>query len=424
MRAALMAAVLVWSSAAFADDAPPQPAPGPCDTYTADAVATCDAAIASAADDKVKSALLAHRAYAKDVAKGTAAFRDVLADLDQALALDPVNLDARHERAFVYDSVGRWKEAEADLDFQIRMLPNEASGYRERALSRFNLGNLQGAFEDRDAEVRFAPSASALLGRAHAAMWLGRFDAAEQDIGAARKLGAGNANAEAAASRLSAELTFWRSTSPQGAKACDPSKGQLNPNNSFLIGDCTRRFLTAPSPRDKAEALSARSLAWITGANDVVAFIEDSAIAVTFDPANPNLRSNLGFAYIRLNRPAPALAQFDAAIAVSPDYTDYAGRAQARFGLGDLDGAESDANASMAYQPNRIALTVLGDISYVRTKKFDKAKEYWMQAYTGGPPDAGLVRRLTAAGVTLPGVQQPQLKPAPAPPSESNPESP
>jgi tetratricopeptide (TPR) repeat protein len=421
MRAAPIVVFLAWSCAAFAADAPP-PA-GPCDTYTAsaDAAAACDAAIAGASDDRARSALLAHRAYAKDVAKGTAAFREVLADLDQALALDSVNLDARHERAFVYDSVGRWKEAEADLDFQIRMVPNEPSGYRERALSRFNLGNLQGAFEDRAAEVRLAPTASALLGRAHAQMWLGRFDAAERDIGDARKMDANNATVAGVANRLSAELTFWRSTSPQGAEACDTAKGKLDANSSFLIGDCTQRFLNATTPKEKAEALSARSLAWITGANDVVGFIEDSAVAVTFDPGNPNLRSNLGFAYLRLNRPAPAMQQFDAAVTVAPDFANYAGRAQARFGLGDLDGAESDANASNAYQANRIALTVLGDIAYVRTKNFDKAKEYWMQAYAGGPPDAGLARRLSAAGVTVPGAQ-PQLQPAP--PTGSNAETP
>ncbi|HEY1709213.1 MAG TPA: hypothetical protein VGG10_13165 [Rhizomicrobium sp.] len=417
MRADLIVTVLLWSSAAFAAEA--QAPAGPCDTYTAsaDAATACDAAIASAGDDRTKSMLLARRAYAKDVAKGAAAFREVLSDLDQALALDPVNIDARHERAFVYNGAGRWKEAEADLDFQIKMMPNEPSGYRERALSRFNLGNLQGAFEDRDAEVRIAPTATALLGRAHTEMWLGRFDAAEQDISAARKTTNGDATAASGAGRLSAELTLWRSISTQGAKACDTSKGRLDANNSFLIGDCTQRFLTATSPRDKAEALSARSLAWITGANDVVGFIEDSAIAVAFDPGNPNLRSNLGFAYLRLQRAGPAVQQFDAAIAVAPDYTNYAGRAQARFGLGDLDGAESDANASNAYQPNRIALTVLGDVAYVRTRKFDKAKEYWMQAYANGPPDAGLVRRLTAAGVPIPGAPQHEQ---PAPPTSDS----
>jgi tetratricopeptide (TPR) repeat protein len=112
--------------------------------------------------------------------------------------------------------------------------------------------------------------------------------------------------------------------------------------------------------------------------------------------------------------PVAAVRAFDMAIAAEPDFANYAGRAQAKFNAGDFDGAEADANKSVSYSPNRIAYTILGDVAYARTKTFDKAKAYWWQAYNSGPPDDGLVRRLTAAGVAIPQTPAVQSVPDPA----------
>lgn len=407
MRAAWVLAIVLWSAAALADDtpAPPaQPLQNICDDYgkSADIAKACDEAIAKGNDAKLQSMLLATRAYERDVVEGAGAFPASVADLTEALKLDPDNVDARHERAFIYNEMGRWKEAETDLDIQIKLLPNETTGYRERALSRYNIGDLQGAHDDRASEARLSPTPGAWLALAKAEMWLGHFDDAEKDIAQARALAASDAGANAAASLVSAQLTFWRSTSPQGAKACDTNAGGIDYNNSFLIGDCTRAFLDASDAKERAAAISARSLGWITGANDMAGFIEDSKIAAALDPQNPNLRSNLGFAYMKLNRPAAAVQQFDVAIGLEPGFQNYAGRALAKMALGDLDGAEADANKSVDDQKNSIALMVLGDVAYARTKTFDKAKNFWLDAYNSGPPDDRLVARLKAAGVTIP----------------------
>lgn len=372
-------------------------------TANASAAAACDQAIAGESDAVRKSGLLTARAYARDASPNAEGFRKSLADLGEAVRLAPNNADALHERAYIFNELGEWQRAKQDLDAQIRLLPNEPAAYDERAMSRFNLGDLQGTFEDRTMQLRLAPTASGYLAHAKAAMWVGRFDVADQDIARARSLSGNDRVAATASDVIGAQLSLWRQGSALGAKGCDPARGALDYRAEFLIGDCTRAFLDSESARQKAAALSARSLAWITGANDMTGFIDDSKIAAALDPNNPSLRSNLGFAYLRSRKAAAAIRQFDAAIALAPDFANYAGRAQAKYNAGDLGGAEADANRSIGYQPNRIALTILGDVAYARSKTFDKAKGYWLQAFNNGPPDDGLMRRLTAAGVAIPG---------------------
>jgi tetratricopeptide (TPR) repeat protein len=419
---------LAVSTVAHAGDAPaaaPTAAP-PCTDFgtNTNAAGVCDKALAAAPDDKAKSELLFRRAFTRNTSGGFAAFKDGLADLDMAIKLDPDNTDAHHERAYIFNEIGRWKEAAADLDIAIRLTPNDPGGYSERALSRFNLGDLQGVLDDREMEVKLQPSATAYLARARAHMWLGQYDAAFADIVEGRKRAGGNNVAVAAADIIGAQMTFWKQASPAGPKACDPAGHTMDYNSPFLIGDCTQTFLAATNAKDKAAALSARSLAWITGANDIASFVDDSRVASALLPEDAALHSNLGFAYLRTGRPAAALEQFNAAVAIAPTFANTAGRAQAKLTLGDIDGAEADAKQSVDFEPNRIALIVLGDCAYARTKTFDKAKEYWLQAFNSGPPDDGLIRRLTAAGVPIP--QQTEPAPAqtppvdvPSPPAES-----
>lgn len=403
------------AGAARADDG----TPNLCSDYAvnASAAAACDQAIVGEPDAKRKSDLLARRAYARDASPTADVFRASLSDLNNALKLDANNADALHERAYIFNEVGRWQDAKQDLDAQIRLLPNEPAAYDERAMSRFNLGDLQGAFDDRSAEVKLAPTASALLAHAKTAMWVGRFDVADRDIAEARSHAATDKLAVTAADVIAAQLTLWRSVSTIGAAGCSGGQKPADYSAEMMIGDCTRAFLDAPTQKERAAALSARSLAWITGANDIAGFVEDSKIAAALDPDNANLRSNLGFAYLKSMHPGAAIHQFDIAIASEPDFANFAGRAQAKFNAGDLDGAEADANKSVSYEPNGIALTILGDVAYARTKTFDKAKAYWWQAYTSGPPDDGLVARLKAAGVAIP--QTSAVQSAPEAPAKS-----
>ncbi len=374
------------------------PNPPGCADYTRNdtgvADAACNAAIASETDPRAKSMLLFRRAFIEDAPGDFKKYPAALTDLDLALKLFPDNRMALHERAYLYVEYGRWGEARADLDAQIALLPDDPSGYRERAIPRFKLGDLQGAYDDRDADIRLGgPTLDALRARARAAMWLGRYDDAKRDLAAAGVSEASNA--------LARELALWQDNSG-GRKTCKLTDMPGPEANDKLIGDCTLAFLAAKTPADRSAALTIRSVGWLQLAHDEGAHTGDLEIAAALDPQNAAVWTNLGFAYVGDRHSLAGATMFDRSIALEPTFLGYSGRASARLNIGDIEGAEADARRSNALQPNKLAMMVLGDVAYARTKTYDKAKGFWLEAYRLGSRDDRLMARLHDAGVSPP----------------------
>lgn len=125
-------------------------------------------------------------------------------------------------------------------------------------------------------------------------------------------------------------------------------------------------------------------------------------MAAALDPDNPNTHTNLAFAYMRDRHSTGAIWEFDRSIAIKPTFTAYAGRASAKYNLHDLDGAFADAKKSFEIEPNMLALWVLGDVVYEKSKSYDEAKSFWIGAYRLGSRDDRLIQRLKDAGVPIP----------------------
>jgi|GEM_PF-1418916 len=395
--------VLLATLAAVAEDAPN---PAGCAGFaknTTGSDADCDSAIAKEKDPKAKSVMLFRRAYVEDAAGNFATYPKALADLDEAIGLWPDNISALHERAYLYNEYGRWTEAQADLDRQINLDPNVAGSYQERAMARFHLGDLKGLYEDRDRELLLAPNAQGYLARADANMWLGSFDAARRDIAEAVKMAKGNETqgVSDAAKKAGERLDLLTRTSGTGARNCEAATKANDFKRANLIGDCTRAFLDAATPQDRAYALTSRSTAWLVAASDEDASLDDSIVAAGIDPSASNL-SNLGFAYIRGRHSTGATWVFDRSIALEPSFVNHGGRAIARFNIGDVEGAFQDAKKSFELKPNEIALTVLGDCFHAKEHAYDHAKTFWINAYRMGDRDDGLIARLKDAGVPIP----------------------
>lgn len=385
------------------------PDPAGCADYAANKSggdAACDAAIAKESDPTAKSVMLFRRAYMEDAAGDFAKYPKALADLDAAIKLWPENFLALHERAYLHNEYGHWREAEKDLDVQIRLKPGLADGYVERALARFKLGALDGMTEDADAAVMLAPAKPGnYILRARAALWHGRFDAARADLDKAQALAgpAGDGGTAQQAEKLRAQMAAWtkRSANPDAQAACREADEKGDYSAEGLIGDCTRAFLDARTPKDRADMLTDRAMAWLMGPGDEDQSTADSAMAAAIDPSDTNL-SNLGFAYMRVRHSSAAIEQFDRSIALKPDFYNYAGRASAKSNVGDYDGAIADAKASLAIRNNDLALIVEGDAVYAQTKSYDKAKPFWIAAWRAGGRDDGIKERLKEAGVPVP----------------------
>jgi tetratricopeptide (TPR) repeat protein len=363
--------------------------------------AACDAAIAGESDPGMKSILLFRRAFVEDAQGDFHRYPVALADLDLSIKLLPGNWAALHERAYLYVEYGRWSEALADLNAQILIDKNDPGAFRERALARFRLGDLQGSYDDRDATINAGDhNPGAYLARARAALWLGRFDAVKSDIALGERADATGKGAGEIGD-LKQELALWNASAP-AARGCVMRSMPGPDANPNLIGDCTQAFLQAGTAKARADALTTRAEGWLMLRQDEDRWRQDLEIAAAFDPADAGAQANLGYAFMRNRHSVAAATAFDRSIAIAPAFYNYAGRAAARFNLGDLDGAESDARQSNALQANEIALTILGDVAHARTKTFDKARDFWIAAYKLGDRDDGLMSRLKDAGVTVP----------------------
>jgi tetratricopeptide (TPR) repeat protein len=420
MRRSLSCSVLIAVCLCMTGRAAELPSPAACASYSTNRTggdADCDAAIAKESDPAVKSVLLFRRAYMEDALGDFSTYPKALADLDEAIRLEPTNFMALHERAYLYNEYGRWADALKDIDAQIALKPQFFDGYQERAMSRFYLGDLQGAFEDRNTVVMLQPGmAGPLIGRAVAAIWLGCFEAAGKELNDAAGLAAKTGDTDAAQDieRFRADLILQSKTSGKApaSAACTDADKAGDFGRKELIGDCTRAFLDGKTAREKADALTIRATARLVGSQDVNGSTTDYRIAAALDPENAGAHSNVGFAYLRLRHSTAAVWEFDRSIALKPDFYNYAGRAEAKYNLNELDSAIADAKKSLEIKQNDVALIVLGDSYHAKTKSYDEAKKYWIEAYRMGDRGDDLIARLKEAGVPIPPPEEEPAKPA------------
>ncbi len=77
-----------------------------------------------------------------------------IADLDEAIRLDPKNASAYNNRGWAYNEKGLYDRAIADLDEAIRFDPKLSSAYKLRGFSHFKKGELDWALADLDKAIR------------------------------------------------------------------------------------------------------------------------------------------------------------------------------------------------------------------------------------------------------------------------------
>lgn len=362
----------------------------------------CATAIEAEHDPTKKAELLFRRAY---VLNERQAYEQSIVDLNAACALMPHHVKYLHERAYAFNSLGRYREALVDLNEQASLDPQSPGVYSERALAKTRLADWEGALADRDQETKLLPnSKSAMVARAEARIWLGQFAEAQQDLKAAAALPAGLAHAddEKYSERVSLQLAAWihhSSGDDPGAKC-----GSADTNEDFLqptiIGDCSMAFLSAKTPQDKADALTHRSIAWLSqqSVHDATA---DREAAAALDPDNPDRHTNLGFAYLEESHSWAARQEFDHSLSIRKTYMALAGRSSAHYNVGEKDLAFHDAKESFEMQPNELALWMLGDLA--KDKHDDaRARSFWMGAYHLGSRDDRLLERLRSVGVSDP----------------------
>lgn len=218
---------------------------------------------------------------------------DVLATLERAIARDPGDYRAWHERAGVMFARGRMAEALASYERVIAIEPRLAEPHDNRGLVLQRLGRFDEAIESHGAAIARNPGfAVAYLRRAMALREFGRFDEALADAERAVAL------------------------QPRSAAALN-ARGIV---------------------RDDLGALAAA--------------VDDFRNALLLSPGLVEANNNLGNALHGLGRYREAIAAFDQAIASRPDYADaMANRALSLQELERFDAAMAGYDAALAARP-------------------------------------------------------------------------
>lgn len=217
---------------------------------------------------------------------------DPLAALEQAIARDPADVGAWHERGTALFMLGRMADALASYERVIALAPQLAEPHDNRGLVLQRLGRFGEAIDSHAAAIARNPGfATAYLRRAMALREFGRFDEALQDAGR--------------------------------AVALQPSAAALNGRG--VVHDDLGQLEAA-----------------------VADFRAALRLAPDFVPA----RNNLGNALHGLGRYREALAEFDAALGARPEYAEaLSNRALALQELGRFDEAMAGYDAALAAAP-------------------------------------------------------------------------
>jgi tetratricopeptide (TPR) repeat protein len=85
-------------------------------------------------------------------------YRGMLADLEQALKIDPKFAKGYYGRGVARSQLGDRQGAITDYDRAIQLNPNDAAAYVNRGVARSELGDKQGAITDYDRAIQLDPN--------------------------------------------------------------------------------------------------------------------------------------------------------------------------------------------------------------------------------------------------------------------------
>jgi tetratricopeptide (TPR) repeat protein len=159
-------------------------------------IASCTAVIVAAADDpETRAIALTNRGSARQKLKN---YDAAIADLDEAIRLNPKLSRAYFNRGTVYYRKNDAKHAMADFNEAVRLDPMDLEALVNRAVLSFDLDDNARAISDMDAAIKLAPK-NTMLYAYRAKMYLDSGDAKRAGADFKRVLELDPSNAEARA---------------------------------------------------------------------------------------------------------------------------------------------------------------------------------------------------------------------------------
>ncbi len=340
-------------------------------------------------------------------------------DLTRAIELAPTWAPPRINRGNAWIHKGDLDRAIADSSAAIEIQPTHWGGWFNRGIARADRGDLEGAISDYDRAVKLAPREAAVwINRGHARIQLGDADGAVADYTNAIELQPGmvlawsnRAQARAARGDLAgaaADLTRAIEIEPQPGEQLAKlilSRGGLRRRSGELdgaIADFGRVIELYP---ESAAAWAGRGSAR-EDKGELEGALADTERAAQLAPGNAIVWNNLGNIRKDLGDARAAIVDYDRALAIDPRLAmAWSNRGNAKDELGDLEGAVADYERAIELEPEMVAPLVNRGAVLLRLGRRDEAIADLRRAIDLDPhhPQAPEIRtQLRALGVRAP----------------------
>jgi tetratricopeptide (TPR) repeat protein len=252
----------------------------------------------------------------------------VIADLNQAIRLDPQNSSHYRERGRAYSFKENYDKAMADYNQAIRLNPNDAKAYNSRGHGALDRNDCDKAIADFNQAIKLDPNyAHAYLNRGSAYYKKGNAEMAIADYNQAIKLDPNGAEAY-----IYRSLVYYEKGNGELAVADGNHAVRLEPN--FTYG------------------YIARGAAHNGNGNYDMA-ITDANQAMRLDSSEISAYGIRAEAYSKKGDYERALADYNRAIRLNPDIADaYLDRGNVYANKGDYERAMADYNQAIRLKPN------------------------------------------------------------------------
>ena len=256
------------------------------------------------------------------------AYDRAIEDFDKVLLLEPDNVDALVSRGDAFSQLGDIGRAMADLNRAVELAPRNATALMARGQAESRRGDQAAAQRDYEAAVQADPhDASPLVN-------LAAVKAIRGDISAAIPL-----------------LDRAIEIDPK-----DPLAFYNRGYDYFVLKQYDKALAdySAAIAADPGMGLAYnnRALTRVVLGTDLKQALDDSDQALKLMPINIDVRETRGFIFLKLNEPAQALVNYDAALNLDPNRAlSLYGRGLARIRQGDA-GGKGDQEAALTINPN------------------------------------------------------------------------
>ena len=248
---------------------------------------------------------------------------DAIRDFTRALALSPNNVDALMGRGDAYGRNGDFALSLADLNRAIVVAPDNANAHVLRGLANSRRGDSQSAATDYDAALVLDPrNMDALINRAALYSIAGQQDKALADLDAAIAI------------RPNEPLAFY-------------NRGYVHfsrKHYELAIADYSAAIDLDPT---FATAFNNRCLTLVLAGRNVTDAMADCDRAFALTPNSVDVRNTRGLIYLKMEKPALAIVEYDAALKLDPKRAlALYGRGLAKIKMGDAKGGAGDRTAA------------------------------------------------------------------------------